>query len=124
MGEGEAMRTLGDYFLCGSIPDLSTADNLMLVVPDGGQIIKIMSVIENAITTADATLTAKINGTAVTGGTITVAYSGSAAWDQDSCEPTAANTVNEGDVIEIETDGGSTVACQTGITVVIRRFPK
>ena len=115
------MRTLNDYFLCGSIPDLSTADNLMLVVPDGGEVIKIMSVIENAITAADATLTAKINGTAITGGTITVTQSGSAAWDQDSCAPTAANTVSEGDVIEIETDGGSTTTCQTGITVVVRR---
>ncbi len=115
------MRTLNDYFLCGTIPDISTADNLMLTVPDGGEVIKIMSVIENAITTGDATLTSKINGTAITGGTITIANSGSAAWDQDSCTPTAANSVSEGDVIEIETDGGSTVACQASITVVVRR---
>lgn len=115
------MRTLNDYFLYGSIPDISTADNLMLTVPDGGEIIKIMSVIENAITVGDATLTSKINGTAVTGGTITIATAGSAAWDQDSCAPTAANVVNEGDVIEIETDGGSTTACQASIVVVVRR---
>lgn len=115
------MRTLNDYFLTAEIADLSTAGNCLMVVPDGGKIIKIMSVIENAITVADATLTAKINGTAVTGGTITVTQSGSAAWDQDSCAPTAANTVQEGDVIEIETDGGSTTACKTAVTVVIRR---
>ena len=38
-----------------------------------------------------------INGTAVTGATITVTQSGSAVGDVDSAIPTGANSVNEGD---------------------------
>lgn len=115
------MRTLNDYFLYGEIADISTASQIYIPIPDGGKVVKIMSVIDNAISVADATLTAKIGGTAVTGGTITVAYSGSAAGDVDTCSPTAANTVTEGGSLEIETDGGSTTACRAGITVIIRR---
>ena len=115
------MRTLNDYFLYGNIPDISTADQVYIPVPDAGRIIKIMSVIDGAISGADATLTAKIGGTAVTGGAITVANSGSAAGDVDSCAPTALNSVVEGDAIEIETDGGSTGTVKVDITVIVRR---
>lgn len=117
-------RPLNDYFLTGEIADISTAGQIYIPVPDGGEVVKIYSVIDNAITVADATLTPKISGTAITGGAITVAYSGSAAGDVDSSTPTAANTVLEGGSIEIETDGGSTTACRAGITVVIRRAVK
>lgn len=115
------MRTLNDYFLFGEIADVSTAGQIYIPVPDAGRIIKIMSVIDGTIATSDATLTAKIGGTAVTGGAITVTASGSAAGDVDSVAPTAANTVVEGDAIEIETDGASTNTVKAGICVVVRR---
>lgn len=115
------MRTLNDYFLTAEIADVSTAGQVYITAPDNGQIIKIFSVLGGAISGADAGLTAKINGTAVTGGTITIANSSSAAGDVDACEPTGANDVIEGDAIEIETDGASTGAVAAGITVVIRR---
>lgn len=115
------MRTLNDYFLTGEIVDVSTAGQIYIPVPDGGRIIKIMSALGGTIATADADLTAKIGGTAVTGGVITITASGSAAGDVDSVEPTAANTVVEGDAIEIETDGASTNTIAAGITIVIRR---
>lgn len=115
------MRRLNDYFLYGEISDISTAGQCYIAVPDGGTIVKILSVINGAIATADATLTAKIGGTAVTGGTITVAYSGSAAGDVDTCAPTGANTVDEGGSIEIETSGASTNTVRCFITVVVRR---
>ena len=57
-------------------------------------------------TTADAAFTFEIGGTAVTGGAITVAQSGSAAGDVDTAEPTAANRVEEDGTIEMITDGG------------------
>jgi len=115
------MRTLNDYFLTAEIDDVSTSGQIYIPVPDDGKIIKIMSALGGAITGADAGLTAKIGGTAVTGGTITIANSGSAAGDVDTCAPTAANQVVEGQAIEIETDGASTNAVAVGITVVIRR---
>ena len=95
-------------YLTGRIADISTAGQVYLVSPVAGKVTGIRSVIAGAIATADADLTGKINGSAITGGVVTVATSGSAAGDTDSATPTAANTVAVGDNIEIETDGGST----------------
>lgn len=115
------MRTLNDYFLTSAIPDVSTASSTFVNVPDGGRIIKIFTSIKNAITTANAALSFEIGGTAITGGGITITQSGSAAGDVDTAEPTAANSVNEGQAIEMITDGGSSTACECVVTFVIRR---
>jgi hypothetical protein len=115
------MRTLNDYFLTAKITNISTAGSTFVAVPDGGKIVKILTSIKNAITTADAALSFEIGGTAVTGGGITITQSGSAAGDVDTAEPTAANRVEEGEAIEIITDGGSSTACECIVTFVIRR---
>ena len=115
------MRTLNDYFITGRISDISTAGSTFVAVPDGGRIIKIMSVLQGAISGGNAGISFEIGGTAVTGGGITVAHSGSAAGDVDSAEPTAANQVEEGGTIEMLTDGGSTGANKLNVTFVIRR---
>jgi hypothetical protein len=115
------MRTLNDYFLTSKITDISSAGSTFVPVPDGGRIIKIFTSIKNAITTANAALSFEIGGTAVTGGGITVTQSGSAAGDVDTAEPTAENSVNEGQAIEMITDGGSSTACECVVTFVIRR---
>ena len=115
------MRTLNDYFLTAEIEDVSTASSTFVAVPDGGKIVKILTSIKNAITTADAALTFEIGGTAVTGGAITVTQSGSAAGDVDTATPTAANRVEEDGAIEMITDGGSSTACECVVTFVIRR---
>lgn len=115
------MRTLNDYFLTAKVTDISTAGSTFVAVPDGGRIVKIISTIKNAITTADAALSFEIGGTAVTNGGITVGFDGSAAGDVDSSTPSAANRVEEGETIEIISDGGSSTACECVITFVIRR---
>ena len=115
------MRTLNDYFLSVKMADVSTAGSVYVVAPDAGKIIKISSVLGGAITTADAEITTEINGTAVTGGAITIANTSSAAGDVDSSEPTAANTVEEDGTIEMITDGGSTGTAKLLVTFVIRR---
>ena len=115
------MRTLNDYFLHAEIADISTASSTFVPVPDSGKIIKIITALQGAISGGDAAISFEIGGTAVTGGGITVANSGSAAGDVDSSEPTAANSVEEGDAIEMITDGSSATACEAVITFVIRR---
>ena len=115
------MRTLNDYFLTTTIADISTASSTFVAVPDGGKIIKIMTALQGAISGGDAAISFELGGTAITGGGITVAHSGSAAGDVDSAEPTAANEVSEGDTIEVLTDGGSTGAKKLVVTFVIRR---
>lgn len=105
--------------LTGRIADISSAGQVYLVSPVAGKVTGIRSVIAAAITVADATLTGKINGSAITGGAITVANAGSAPGDTDVATPTAANTVAVGDNIEIETDGGSTTASECTVVVEI-----
>ena len=115
------MRTLNDYFIYGEIADVSTASSTFVAVPDSGKIIKIITSLQGAISGATAGISFEIGGTAVTGGGITVAHSGSAAGDVDSAEPTAANNVEEGGTIEMITDGASTGAKKLNVTFVIRR---
>ena len=115
------MRTLNDYFLHAEIADVSTASSTFVPVPDSGKIIKIISSLQGAISGGNAGISFEIGGTAVTGGGITVAHSGSAAGDVDTAEPTAANEVQEDGTIEMITDGGSTGAKKLNITFVIRR---
>lgn len=113
--KGNNIVTLNAY-----LADISTAGQIYVVSPVAGTIQKIYSTINGAIATADATLTPKIAGTAVTDGAITVAYSGSAAGDVDSSTPSAANTVTAGQAIEVETDGASTNTIPVMITIEIK----
>lgn len=99
------------------IDDVSTAGQVYIAPGFRGRITEIYSVLNGAIGTANAGLTAKISGTAVTGGTITIAYSGSAAGDLDSCTPTGANDFTATDVIEVETDGASTNTIRVFLTI-------
>lgn len=115
------MRTLNDYFLTVQLTDVSAPSSVNVAVPDDGNIIKIISVLGGAITTANSAVTTSINGTTVTGGGFTVAFSGSAAGDIDTATPTALNSVKEGDYITITSDGGSSTTQPITVTLVIRR---
>ena len=115
------MRTLNDYFIPFKITDVSTAGQVYVPVPDGGKIIKVITALNGAIGTADAVLTLKIGGAAVTGGTVTITQSGSAAGDVDSCVPTAATEVLEDGPIEIETTGASSNAISVDGVIIVRR---
>ena len=115
------MRTLNDYFLHAAIADVSTASSTFVPVPDGGKIIKIITALQGAITSVNAGISFEIGGTAITGGGITVAYSGSAAGDVDTAVPTAANDVLEDGTIEMITNGASSGAKKLVVTFVIRR---
>jgi hypothetical protein len=75
-------------------------------------ITRLASVISGALTTGDATLTADIDGVAVTDGAITITQSGSAEDDVDAVNPSAARTLEEGDVLTI-TVGGTNDATET-----------
>jgi hypothetical protein len=95
-------------YLTVTMADVSTASSVWVVSPVAATFSKLYSVINGAIATADAAITTEIGGTAVTGGALTIANSGSAAGDVDSATPTAANTLTAGQALEIITDGAST----------------
>ena len=115
------MRTLNDYFITSTIADVSTASSTFVAVPDNGKIIKIFTALQGAISGGDAGISFEIGGTAITNGGITIANSSSAAGDVDSSEPTANNDINEGQAIEMITDGASTGTAKAVVTFVIRR---
>lgn len=98
----------GKLYLTVTMADISTAGSVWVVAPKAATFTGLWSVINGAITGGDAAITTEIGGTAVTGGTLTIANSGSAAGDVDTGTPTAANTLTAGQALEIITDGGST----------------
>lgn len=98
------------------IDDVSTASVVYIPIPFDCTVTKITTVLQNAITVADATVTAK-NAAGTAMDTITIAYTGSAAGDIDSASPVSNNTFVEGSKMSIETDGGSTTASKLFITV-------
>jgi len=90
--------------------NISTARSAWLVVPFAGDIQKIWSVLDGAITGGNCVFTFEIGGVAVTNGTVTIATASSAAGDVDSATPSAAKTLTPGQPIEIISNGGSTGA--------------
>lgn len=97
------------------ISDVSTAGQTYATVPWGCKLIQVDTVLNGGITGSDATLTVK-NGSGSSAGTITIAVSGSAAGNKDQLTPTSNNVFNAGDLLEIETDGGSTGDVEVDIT--------
>lgn len=89
------------------------------VAPVAGVITKIQSVMNAALAAGNATLTAAINGTAITTGVLTLTEAGSAAGDVDTCTPTAANTVAVGDVVTITGGGASTATATANLSLLI-----
>lgn len=114
-------RPLSEESVSAYLADISTASSTFVAAPFRGKIVRAYSVIHAAITSADAVWTMEINGTAVTGVSVTVANSSSAAGDVDSATPTGANYVNEGDTIEFISDGASSTTAPATFTAVIER---
>lgn len=103
------------------VPDVSSASSTAYgVAPVAGTVTSIYSVLWGAITVADAAITNNINGTPITDGGLTIAYTSSAAGDVDSATPSAANTVAAGDKLTAVSDGGSTDAAALDVYYTIQ----
>jgi hypothetical protein len=107
----------------GFIADSAAASSGSYVIsPIRGRITK-LEVCGVAVVDADRVITTAIGtgaGTAITGGAITMTASGSAAGSVFSAVPTAANNVNEGDVISFLSDAAGSTACPTHCVVTIQ----
>lgn len=97
---------LNASFLHLDIADGSAEGVYYLVSPHAGDISKIYTVIDGAVSTADITITAAIGATGVTNGVVTIATAASGAGDVDVATPTAANTVTAGQAINFTVTGG------------------
>lgn len=105
-----------DHWVWMKFADISVAggEKNYFAVPEKCTLKKVTTVLEGAISGADADITVKNNAGATTG-VITVAQSGSAAGDVDTLVPTANNLFEAGHKISVETDGASTGAQSLGV---------
>lgn len=116
-------RPWNEAYVTGHMADVSTASSAYLVATHRGRLKRAFTIIANAITGANSTITVKINGVALSP-TITVTQSGSGAGDVDSAYfgyQGTTNFVQEGDLIEFVTDGASSTTAITRCTAVIER---
>jgi hypothetical protein len=102
-----------------TVETLVGANVYRTIAPVDGRIVKIWSVTEGVLTTGDATLTAKIGATAITGGVLTITQAGSAAGDIDSATPTAANAVAAGAGLSVTVGGTNATATKARVLFVI-----
>ncbi len=107
--------TLKEIWLHGTIPDGQAASTLVCFTsPVRGKIIE-CRVTNSAVVDSDRVYTFYTgtggSPTAITGGAVTCVASGSAIGGSTSVTPTAANFVNEGDTIQVVTDGAGSTAC-------------
>ena len=107
---------INKVYLQVHIQDISTADTVYLYLPFAGTLTRVGTVLNAAISGADATITVRDNG-GNSAGTITVAQSGSAAGDIDTLVPASNNTFTAGQKISISTDGASTGTARLDITL-------
>lgn len=106
----------------GAALDASTGKAIVIRAPFKGTLKEAGTMLGGVLSTADATATLSIAGTAVTGGSWVITQSGSAIGDLDAASVsgtvangvaanstiTAANTCLEGDVIKIAMTGSGT----------------
>lgn len=111
---------VNQYVATLDIADLSTDATYYLVLPHAGTIDTIASVIDASITTGDATITCNIGATAITGGVLTVATSGSAAGDVDSASPSALKTVTAGQAMNCAVTGSNS-ATRAHLSITVTR---
>jgi|21_taG_2_1085346.scaffolds.fasta_scaffold217321_1 hypothetical protein len=119
-GAWTAKETLAGEVISGYIEDVSTAETVHVPMPFAGTISKVVTVLEGAITNANATITVK-NSSAASMGTITITQASSAAGDVDTLSPSSNNTVTANSFITIATDGGSTTHKKLRFVVVVDR---
>lgn len=113
---------LNQYVVSLDIADGSADADYYVVCPHAGDIMKIWTVTDGAVGTADITVTPSIGGVGVTDGVVTIATAGSAAGDVDSSTPSAANAVTAGQAVKLAVaGGGSGGSPRVHVALVIER---
>ena len=98
---------------------LGAAHDCYLVIPIDCSIVKIYSVIYGSLSNADETLSFYDNdATELTGSSITITQSGSAAGDIDTSTPTSNNRFEAGDVLKIAVGGENSTHIRCEVTIL------
>jgi hypothetical protein len=121
---------LSDDSVVGSAASVATGVAGVIRAPFKGKLIAAGTMIGSAVSTADATCTVSIAGTAVSGGSFVITQSGSAIGDHDyasTYDPNANsaisgnNLVNENDLIKFAFTGSGTGGGNVHCYAVIRQ---
>lgn len=119
-GTWTTKESLVELSLEGYIENVSSASTVYVPIPFSGTVVKVVTVLEHSIGSADATITVS-NAAAASMGTITVAFTGSAAGDVDTLVPSSNNTVTAESFITIATDGASVNTAALRFVVIMDR---
>lgn len=119
-GAGSGSWAPTPYVVDLTMSDVSTSNTIYVPIPFAGTVTKIVSVLQGVIATADDTITVR-NAAGLSMGTLTIAFSGSAAGDIDTLSPISNNTVSADSFITIESNGLSTSAQAVRFAVCITR---
>lgn len=104
-------------YLFGQFTDISAASSIFIPTTIAGLVSRITVTLQGAITTANSIVTAKINGVAVTGVSITVAYTASTGGSTFTGTASAANSLAANAALEIVSDGGSSTTMAAIVVV-------
>lgn len=116
----EGVLNLNEFWLNGYMTDVSTANSrVYFYVPVQSEIFELSAIINNAITTADATLSVYINGVLFPE-SLLVEYTGSASSDLFLKSFTTPNTIAAGSVVEVRSNGSSDTTAPTHISIGLR----
>lgn len=108
-------------FLTAVLPDISTPGSSVIIpLIQDCTVIGATTVLEGAITAADASVSFLNSAGASMGTPVTVAFTSSAKGDQNSFTATGNNTITGPSWIEVTTDGGSTDAQRLFVTIEIQ----
>lgn len=104
---GSDVRNVNKFFLTVVIPDISTANAILVPLQRNASLVQAMGVLSGTISGANAVVTLSRNG-ADTMGTFTVTHSGSAEGDAYTITSPTFASVTAGGYVKIETNGAST----------------
>lgn len=96
------------FSILTELADVSTASFTLIPLPFACTLNRVTTILQGAITVADATITVTNSTGPATVGTITVAQSGSAEGTIDTLNASVNNTFTAGTYCKVATDGGST----------------
>jgi len=103
-----------------NITSVGTAESVFIPIPEKCSVYKLWAAIEATIN-VDLIVSLEIATVAVTGGSVTIAASGSAAGDVGSSLCTAANEIAAGGTLEVLFNGGPATTCSGTVVIELTR---
>lgn len=117
---GDDILTVGNQLVPLRIDTLVAAGTYFVTCPFPGRVSRVWSVVQGALATGSATLQARINAVNITGGLVTHP-STAVAGDQLVVDPTALNTVAQGDKLSVVVGGTNANAVVANMFFEIER---